>query len=79
MENAAEPKEIAQFLFHCEGIDKHALGEFLGEGDEQNICIMHNFVDLMNFENMKFVDALREFLQYFRLPGEAQKIDVRLS
>ena len=36
---------------------------------------MHAFVDMMDFEGLKFVDALRTFLQAFRLPGEAQKID----
>lgn len=36
---------------------------------------MHAFVDFMDFNNMRFVDALRMFLQSFRLPGEAQKID----
>ena len=36
---------------------------------------MHSFVDEMEFSNLSFVDALRSFLQSFRLPGEAQKID----
>lgn len=36
---------------------------------------MHSFVDLLDFRSMKFVDAIRTFLQSFRLPGEAQKID----
>lgn len=36
---------------------------------------MHAFVDLMDFSGMKFIDAIRCFLQSFRLPGEAQKID----
>jgi brefeldin A-inhibited guanine nucleotide-exchange protein len=36
---------------------------------------MHAFVDLLDFKNMPFVGALRNFLQAFRLPGEAQKID----
>lgn len=36
---------------------------------------MHAFVDLLDFRNSKFIDALRLFLQAFRLPGEAQKID----
>ena len=36
---------------------------------------MHAFVDLLDLSNMPFVDALRSFLQAFRLPGEAQKID----
>jgi brefeldin A-inhibited guanine nucleotide-exchange protein len=42
---------------------------------EANVAVMHSFVDLLDFRNMKFVDAIRTFLQSFRLPGEAQKID----
>ena len=37
--------------------------------DEQNIAIMHSFVDQLEFTNLGFVDALRTFLQSFRLPG----------
>ncbi|KAG5456384.1 MAG: Sec7 domain-containing protein [Olpidium bornovanus] len=51
------------------------IGEYLGEGEPENIAIMHAFVDEMEFSGCKFVDALRRFLQHFRLPGEAQKID----
>jgi len=36
---------------------------------------MHAFVDQLDFTNLPFVAALRLFLQSFRLPGEAQKID----
>lgn len=36
---------------------------------------MHAFVDALDFRDLPFVDALRVFLQSFRLPGEAQKID----
>lgn len=36
---------------------------------------MHAFVDQLDFSNLPFVDALRLFLQSFRLPGESQKID----
>ena len=36
---------------------------------------MHAFVDMLDLSNLPFVDALRIFLQSFRLPGEAQKID----
>jgi Sec7-like guanine-nucleotide exchange factor len=43
--------------------------------DAENIAIMHAFVDEMDFANMKFTEALRSFLQAFRLPGEGQKID----
>ncbi|KAJ1962504.1 guanine nucleotide exchange protein for ADP-robosylation factor [Dipsacomyces acuminosporus] len=72
-----EPKDVARFFFTNtnQGIDKMQLGEYLGEGDAYNISVMHAFVDFMNFTDMEFVAALRLFLQAFRLPGEAQKID----
>jgi brefeldin A-inhibited guanine nucleotide-exchange protein len=69
------PDDVARFLLGNELINKAALGEYLGEGDEENIKIMHCFVELMEFRQTRFVDALRQFLQSFRLPGEAQKID----
>ena len=69
------PEDIASFLLHNDRLDKAMLGEYLGEGDQQNIAIMHAFVDMMDFSKRRFVDSLREFLQRFRLPGEAQKID----
>jgi brefeldin A-inhibited guanine nucleotide-exchange protein len=43
--------------------------------DEENIATMHAFVNMLDFKDLLFVDALRTFLQPFRLPGEAQKID----
>ena len=36
---------------------------------------MSVYVDLMDFSGREFVPALRMFLEGFRLPGEAQKID----
>jgi len=36
---------------------------------------MHAYVDLMDFNGKDIVAALRCFLEGFRLPGEAQKID----
>lgn len=70
-----DPRDIAKFLLTDDRLDKAQIGEYLGEGDPKNIEIMHAFVDLMDFHKMRFVDALRQFLQSFRLPGEAQKID----
>ncbi|ODH38979.1 hypothetical protein ACO22_02069 [Paracoccidioides brasiliensis] len=69
------PADIASFLIRNDRLDKATLGEYLGEGDAENIAIMHAFVDCMDFKKRRFVDALRQFLQSFRLPGESQKID----
>jgi brefeldin A-inhibited guanine nucleotide-exchange protein len=70
-----EPSEIAKFLLSTEGLNKAMIGEYLGEADEGIVSVMHAFVDQMDFTRLKFIDALRQFLQAFRLPGEAQKID----
>lgn len=69
------PQDVANFLSNNDRLDKAMLGEYLGEGDPENIAIMHAFVDAMDFSKRRFVDALRQFLQSFRLPGESQKID----
>ncbi|KXH44079.1 Sec7 domain-containing protein [Colletotrichum simmondsii] len=69
------PQDVAKFLLTEERLDKAQIGEYLGEGDPKNIETMHAFVDAMDFTKKRFVDALRTFLQSFRLPGEAQKID----
>ncbi|KAJ6539319.1 hypothetical protein B0H19DRAFT_1178426 [Mycena capillaripes] len=69
------PQDIASFLLSTDGLNKAMVGEYLGEGDDENVAIMHAFVDALEFKDLAFVDALRLFLQSFRLPGEAQKID----
>lgn len=69
------PEDIASFILEHDSLDKSMIGEYLGEGDPENVAIMHAFVDSMDFNRRRFVDALRTFLQSFRLPGEAQKID----
>ncbi len=67
--------KIAHFLMNTSELNKASIGEYLGEGDTFNIKVMRAFIDLMDFSSMNFVAALRHFLQAFRLPGEAQKID----
>ena len=69
------PTDIARFLLTTEGLSKAMIGEYLGEGDDEHVATMHAFVDMLDFGGMKFTDAVRMYLQSFRLPGEAQKID----
>lgn len=72
---SSSPSDIARFLLTTDGLNKAMIGEYLGEGDEVNVAVMHAFVDFLDFRNLDFLAALRLFLQAFRLPGEAQKID----
>lgn len=69
------PESIAKWLLSTDGLNLATVGDFLGEGEEKNIETMHAFVDAFDFTGLSIVDAIRNFLQKFRLPGEGQKID----
>uniref|UniRef100_A0A665VUT2 ADP-ribosylation factor guanine nucleotide-exchange factor 2 (brefeldin A-inhibited) n=1 Tax=Echeneis naucrates TaxID=173247 RepID=A0A665VUT2_ECHNA len=67
--------DIAQFLHQEDRLDTTQVGEFLGENIKFNKEVMYCYVDQLDFCGRDFVSALRAFLEGFRLPGEAQKID----
>ncbi|KAK3552900.1 hypothetical protein QTP86_028010 [Hemibagrus guttatus] len=92
------PEAVAEFLYKEDGLNKTAIGNFLGErqvlaplstpssvtlfllryslrSEEFHLQILKAFVDLHEFSDLNLVQALRQFLWSFRLPGEAQKID----
>uniref|UniRef100_A0A8C2SG23 SEC7 domain-containing protein n=1 Tax=Capra hircus TaxID=9925 RepID=A0A8C2SG23_CAPHI len=68
-------EDIAQFLHQEERLDSTQVGDFLGESMKFNKEVMYAYVDQLDFCEKEFVSALRTFLEGFRLPGEAQKID----
>uniref|UniRef100_A0A674NWG3 ARF guanine nucleotide exchange factor 2 n=1 Tax=Takifugu rubripes TaxID=31033 RepID=A0A674NWG3_TAKRU len=68
-------EDIAQFLHQEERLDTTQVGEFLSENFKFNKEVMYCYVDQLDFCGWDFVSALRTFLEGFRLPGEAQKID----
>lgn len=69
-------EDIATFLHKDERLDRTQIGEYIGEFDQSCQDVMHAYVDMVDFQSQPaFVDSLRLFLQGFRLPGEAQKID----
>ena len=67
------PEEVAQFLYKEEGLNKTAIGDYLGEKNDFNEAVLKAFVELHDFTDLILVQALRQFLWSFRLPGEAQK------
>uniref|UniRef100_A0A8C7MXI6 ARF guanine nucleotide exchange factor 1 n=1 Tax=Oncorhynchus kisutch TaxID=8019 RepID=A0A8C7MXI6_ONCKI len=69
------PEDLAQFLHQEERLDSTQVGEFIGDNERINKEVMYAYVDQMDFQGKDFVSALRLFLEGFRLPGEAQKID----
>lgn len=66
-------EDVARWLHTDDRLDKTAIGDFLG--DHNHNQVMYNYIDQMNFADRDLVTALRYFLEGFRLPGEAQKID----
>ena len=70
------PEKVAEFLhLHEEKLDPTMMGDFMGEGDDFNKAVMYAYIDQFDFQETDFLTALRQFLEGFRLPGEAQKID----
>ncbi|KAF6020802.1 hypothetical protein EB796_020878 [Bugula neritina] len=67
-------EEVAKFLY-SDGLNKTAIGDYLGEKEDFNLDVLNAFVNLQELQDMLIVSALRQFLWSFRLPGEAQKID----
>ncbi|KAG4209036.1 hypothetical protein ERO13_A03G170000v2 [Gossypium hirsutum] len=70
------PEEVAAFLkSNTTGLNEAMIGDYLGEREDFALKVMHAYVDSFDFKSMDFGEAIRFFLQGFRLPGEAQKID----
>ncbi|EPQ28209.1 uncharacterized protein PFL1_04037 [Pseudozyma flocculosa PF-1] len=64
---------IAKFLKECPRLDKKLLGDYISRPD--NVEVLRAFIGLFDFKQKPIAEALREMLESFRLPGEAQQID----
>lgn len=69
-----DAQSVACFLRYSVGLDKNLVGEFLGNHEEFYVQVLNEFAQTFDFEGMSMDTALRIFLETFRLPGEAQKI-----
>ncbi|CAO2829540.1 unnamed protein product [Amaranthus hypochondriacus] len=69
-----DPQSVACFFRYTAGLDKNLVGDFLGNHDEFCVQVLHEFAQTFDFQDMNLDTALRLFLETFRLPGEAQKI-----
>jgi guanylate kinase len=80
--DVSSPVEVAKFLHSVkEKVDKTQIGDYLGREPEFQggfgVLVLHAYVDMLDFSEMAFDDAIRYFLSGFRLPGEAQKVRTR--
>ncbi|EFA78598.1 armadillo-like helical domain-containing protein [Heterostelium album PN500] len=65
--------QLAKFFRDTEGLDKTSIGVYISE--KENAGILDSYTELFNFTGYTLDNALRYFTAYFRLPGEAQKVD----
>ena len=52
-------------------MNKTAIGDYLGEKKDFNEAVLKAFVELHDFTDLILVEALRQFLWSFRLPGRS--------
>lgn len=69
-----DPIEVAHFLRENSSLDKRMIGDYISKKKNVESKILENFVKSFNFENLRIDAALRQYLETFRLPGEAPLI-----
>lgn len=67
-----DPLEVVTFIKQNPWLDKSCIADYIS--NRKNIDILNAFVGSFNFKNVRIDEALREFLEAFRLPGEAPLI-----
>ena len=73
IDNIDDPVSVAKFLKGTTRIDKKVLGDYISK--KSNEALLSAFLDLFEFSHLRVDEALRQLLNSFRLPGEAQLIE----
>jgi IQ motif/SEC7 domain-containing protein len=70
------PTGVARFLISRKGLSRQMIGEYLGLIQISfNMSVLDAFCDELDLSGTAVDVALRKFQSYFRMPGEAQKIE----
>ncbi|XP_076142435.1 Golgi-specific brefeldin A-resistance guanine nucleotide exchange factor 1 isoform X2 [Alosa pseudoharengus] len=64
--------QVAQWLRENPRLDKKMIGEFVS--DRKHMELLDSFVNTFQFQGLRIDEALRLYLEAFRLPGEAPVI-----
>ncbi|XP_020564943.1 Golgi-specific brefeldin A-resistance guanine nucleotide exchange factor 1 isoform X3 [Oryzias latipes] len=64
--------QVAQWLKDNPRLDKKMIGEYIS--DRKNMELLDSFVNTFTFQGLRIDEALRLYLEAFRLPGEAPVI-----
>ena len=69
-----DPMEVGRFLRENPHLCKNMIGEYIS--NKKNLDVLKAFVKSFDFRGLRIDEALRQFLQSFRLPGEAPLISM---
>ncbi|XP_028983448.1 Golgi-specific brefeldin A-resistance guanine nucleotide exchange factor 1 isoform X2 [Betta splendens] len=72
LSNPIDNNQVAQWLRENPRLDKKMIGEFIS--DRKNMELLDSFVNTFTFQGLRIDEALRLYLEAFRLPGEAPVI-----
>ena len=69
-------EETAKFFYEEKSnLNLEFVGDYLGTAGGDNKKVLESFTKQFDFKEKDYLESLRGFLQSFKLPGEAQKID----
>ncbi|KFM58104.1 Golgi-specific brefeldin A-resistance guanine nucleotide exchange factor 1, partial [Stegodyphus mimosarum] len=74
LKDTLDPQEVAIFLRDNPQLDKKMIGEYIS--NRKNLKVLEAFVRSFAFEGTRIDEALRQYLETFRLPGEAPLISL---
>ncbi|KAG8226681.1 hypothetical protein J437_LFUL005495, partial [Ladona fulva] len=72
-----DPQEVARFFRENPMLDKNKIGEYIS--NKKNLKVLECFVKSFDFAELRIDEALRLYLETFRLPGEAIPISLVLE
>ncbi|KAM9848105.1 Golgi-specific brefeldin A-resistance guanine nucleotide exchange factor 1 [Aulostomus maculatus] len=72
LSNPIDNNQVAQWLRENPRLDKKMIGEYIS--DRKNMELLDSFVSTFTFQGLRIDEALRLYLEAFRLPGEAPVI-----
>ncbi|XP_069577464.1 Golgi-specific brefeldin A-resistance guanine nucleotide exchange factor 1 isoform X2 [Brachyistius frenatus] len=70
--NPMDNNQVAQWLRENPRLEKKMIGEYIS--DRKNMELLDSFVNTFGFQGLRIDEALRLYLEAFRLPGEAPVI-----
>lgn len=77
LKSELDPHEVVTFLRENPGLDKKMIGEYIS--NRNNLQILEAFVKMFDFTETRIDEALRQYLEAFRLPGEAPLISLLME